>query len=179
MCSDNVYRCYMLSKAYQKKPQSSQSPQNCAVRREIENWNERTVQLVQLVQASTLVFGRHCLGEASPICHRSQSVVLIFVILPDHSNKPLIANRETEILMTTMTTMVAVMWVRFLSLLFSFCSRQSCLAGIILWPLMSFTILFNVLADLNLAEQDHHLLLKCTLGGDVMNARPRGENVRV
>ena len=169
----------MLSKAYQKKPQSSQSPQNCAVRREIENWNERTVQLVQLVQASTLVFGRHCLGEASPICHTSQSVFLIFVILPDHSNKPLVAYRETEILMTTMTTVVAVMWVRFLSLLFSFCSRQSCLAGIILWPLMSFTILFNVLADLNLAEQDHHLLLKCTLGGDVMNARPRGENVRV
>ena len=75
--------------------------------------------------------------------------------------------------MTTMTTMVAVMWVRFLPLLFSFCSRQSCLAGIILWPLMSFTILFNVLADLNLAEQDHHFLVKCTLGGDIKNARPR------
>ena len=59
------------------------------------------------------------------------------------------------------------------------CVLVSCLAGIILWPLMSFTILFNVLANLNLAEQDHHFLVKCTLGGDSMNARPHGENINV
>ena len=32
-----------------KKPQSSRSPQNIAVGREIETWNERTVHLVQVV----------------------------------------------------------------------------------------------------------------------------------
>ena len=53
-----------------------------------------TKGLFILSKLSTLVFGRHCLGEGSPLSRTSQSDFLIFVILPDQSNKPLIAHRK-------------------------------------------------------------------------------------
>ena len=58
------------------------------------DWNLERKDCSSCPTLSTLVFGRHCLREAWPLSHTSQSFVLIFVILPDQSNKPLIAHRK-------------------------------------------------------------------------------------